>query len=175
MTAFLPGVPEPGEYHPAFVGYVEKARRFADPVAALATQGDDFLALLRTLPAEKRLYRYARGKWSVQQLLGHITDAERVFAYRALRIGRADQTPLPGFDENPWAMAAEAERCDWGELIEEFAMVRRATILLLRHFPEAAWMRSAVVNGAPLSVRALAYILHGHVEHHIDILRERYL
>ena len=108
-------------------------------------------------------------------MLGHITDTERIFAYRALRVARNDQTPLPSFDQDPYVAASEAERCDWSELLEEFEHVRRASILLLRHLPQTAWTRTGTASGAPVSVRALAYIMIGHVEHHLDLLRERYL
>lgn len=174
MSAFIPGLPQPGEYHPAFAGYVAKAQAFADPVERLNRQLDEILGLLSPLGAARRLYRYAPGKWSVQELLGHITDAERIFAYRALRIGRADRTPLPGFEENAYVAAAQAGNCVWEELIAEFEHVRRSSVLLFQHLPEAAWLRAGIVNEASLSVRALAYITIGHVAHHLDILRERY-
>ena len=108
-------------------------------------------------------------------MLGHLTDTERVMAYRAMRIGRADQTPLASFDENTFAAAAEADRADWSDLLDEFNHVRRATILMLRRLPEPAWIRIGTASDAPISVRALAYIMIGHVAHHLEILRERYL
>jgi hypothetical protein len=174
MSAFLPGIPEPGEFNPAFAGYVDKARSFADPVQKIEQQLDEMLSLLRPLHAGKQMHRYAAGKWSVKQVLGHITDAERIFSYRLLRIARADPTPLPPFEENAYVTASEVERCEWSELIAEFQHVRRSTILLLRHIPEAAWRRMGTSSGAPTSVRALAYIMIGHVAHHLGILRERY-
>ena len=108
-------------------------------------------------------------------MLGHIIDAERVFAYRALRIARADPAPLAGFDENSYVVAAQAEQCDFGELLAEFEHVRKSSVLLLRRLPEAAWTRAGISNDAPVSVRALAYIMIGHVAHHLGILHERYL
>ena len=175
MPAFLPGRPQPSEYHAAFAGYVAKAESFEDPVAKLTAQLEELLGLLAPLHAEKRLHRYAPGKWSVQEVLGHLTDAERIFAYRALRIARGDATPLAGFDENAYVAAAEAERCDWNELLLEFEHVRRSSVLQFRHLPEAAWAAMGTSNHAPVSVRALACIMIGHVTHHLDILRERYL
>lgn len=174
MSAFIPGLPQPGEYHPAFAGYVAQAQAFADPVAGLNLQLDELLGMLRPLGAARRLHRYAPGKWSVQEMLGHMTDTERIFTYRALRIGRADRTPLPGFEENHYVAAAQAENCGWEELIAEFEHVRRASVLLFQHLPESAWLRAGIVNDTSLSVRALAYITLGHVAHHTDILRERY-
>lgn len=175
MSSFNPGVPQPGEYNRAFGGYVDKARPFADPIPKLDQQLHDLLSLLRPLDAGKQLYRYAPGKWSVKELLGHIIDTERVFAYRALRVARADQTPLASFEQDAFVAAAEIEPCDWSELLEEFEHVRRASILMLRHLPEAAWARTGTASDAPISVRALAYIMIGHVEHHLEILRQRYI
>lgn len=175
MSAFNPGLPQTGEYNPAFAGYVSKARAFAAPIDRLEQQLHELLSLLGPLNSDKRLYRYAPGKWSVQQILGHLSDTERIFAYRALRVARADQTPLPSFEQDGYVVASEVERCGWTELLAEFEHVRRASILLLRHLPEAAWTRTGTASGAPISVRALAYIMIGHVEHHLEILRQRYL
>ncbi len=175
MGNFIPGTPQPGEYNPAFSGYVNKALAVSDPLQKLSDQLGEALSLLRPLDENQQQFRYAPGKWSVQEMLGHIIDTERIFSCRALRVARADQTPLPSFDQDPYVAAAEFERCDWIELLEEFEHVRRATILLLKHLPDAAWSRSGTASNAPITVRALAYILIGHVEHHLDILRERYL
>jgi uncharacterized damage-inducible protein DinB len=174
MSTFQPGVPQPGEYSPALAGYIGKAKPFADPIQKLNEQLAEVLSLLRPIDQVKQHHRYAPGKWSVKEVLGHLIDAERIFAYRVLRVGRTDQTPLPSFDENVYAAASEAERQDWNEMLEEFEHVRKASILLLRHLPEAAWTRTGTASGAPISVRALAYIMIGHVAHHLDILRERY-
>jgi hypothetical protein len=175
MTGFRPGIPQPGEYNPFYETYIGKSRPFPDPIQKLHEQHDEVLSLFRPLNAEKQSIRYAPGKWSVKEVLGHLIDAERVMTYRAMRIARADQTPLPGFDENTFVAEAQTENCDWNELLSEFSHVRHATILLFRHIPEAAWLRTGTANGAPLSVRALAYIVAGHTTHHLTILRERYL
>jgi uncharacterized damage-inducible protein DinB len=175
MSRFIPGPPEASEYNPAFAGYVVKAQAVADPAADLGNQLDELLSLLRALSSEKRLHRYAPGKWSIQELLAHIIDTERIFAYRALRIARGDETPLPSFDEQLYQASAESERCEWNELLEEFEFVRRANIKLFAHMPDSAWLRTGTVGGARTSVRALAYVMIGHVTHHLDILRQRYL
>jgi hypothetical protein len=175
MSTFVPGIPEPGEYQPAFEKYVRKADGHADPVKALTGQLEAVMQLLERLSPEKQNYRYAEGKWTVKEVLGHITDTERIFSYRTLRIARGDETPLPGFDENKYVQGAAFGECEWGEMLEEFEQVRRATISLLRHFPLEAWRREGISNQARISVRALAYILIGHVEHHLAILQERYL
>lgn len=172
---FQPGSPEPNEYNPYFEGYVSLTREVQDPAARLAEQMDEVLGLLGSLEPEVRLHRYAPGKWSIQEMVGHLTETERIFAYRLLRVSRGDQTPLPGFDENAYVVAAEAEKCGWDALVGEFAAVRLASVLLLGNLPEAAWTRMGSSNGHPMSVRAMAYIMIGHVEHHVAVLRERYL
>jgi hypothetical protein len=175
MTPFIPGAPQPDEYKPHFAGYVAKAAGVADPVQALTEQLGELCRLLEPLDTAAQLHRYAPGKWSVKEVAGHITDTERVMSYRLLRVARADQTPLPGFDENLFVTNARFDECAWADLLEEFRHVRHASILLLRHLPEAAWTRRGVSPEHPTSVRALAYILFGHAAHHLDILRERYL
>jgi hypothetical protein len=166
--------PSPGEYGSAFAGYVIKANSVTDPVAALASQLDELHTLLRPLNAEQWRHRYAPDKWSLQELLGHITDTERIFAYRALRIGRGDTTPLPGFDQDPYVLAAEADRCDPTALLSEFIYVRQSTIAMCRTFPEAAWSRSGTVGNGPMTTRAMIFITYGHAAHHLEIVRERY-
>jgi len=175
MTTFHPGIPELTEYNEHFEGYVAKGRAFADPIQKLDGQLNEVLSLLRPLDTSRQLHRYAPEKWSIKEMTGHLIDAERIMSYRALRIARADQTPLAGFEENGYVTAAETERVDWNELLEEFTHVRQSSILMFRHLPEAAWRRTGTSNGSPTSVRALAYILIGHVAHHLEILRERYL
>jgi uncharacterized damage-inducible protein DinB len=175
MSIFLPGVPRPGEYAPFFGGYIAKAQDCADPVQKLGEQMSEFLDLLQELDEEKQLYRYAPGKWSVKDVVGHLIDAERIFAYRALRIARGDQTPLAGFDENAYVPAAEADRSDWQTLLEEFIVVRRTSVLMVGRMPDEAWMRTGTASNNAISVRALVYIMIGHVAHHFEILRERYL
>jgi hypothetical protein len=175
MPSVLPGLPAANEYAPAFERYILRAVQFPNPVEALATQSADFVALLRSLDPQKRLYRYAPGKWSIQQMLGHVIDAERVFAYRALTAARKDSNKLPPFEEDDWVAAAHIEAYDWEELVEEFAQVRAATVHFFQHLSPDAWTRTVTANSAPASVRALAYITLGHVAHHTSILRERYL
>jgi hypothetical protein len=175
MRIFLPGVPEPGEYSEFFAGYVAKAQPCSDPVKKLEEQLALFWELMGPLDEKTQLHRYAPGKWSVKEMVGHVIDAERIFAYRALRIGRADQTPLPGFDENSYVEASEADRCDWRLLLEEFTHVRTASYLMLGRMPEAAWTRRGTASGAPISMRGMAHVMIGHVAHHMEIVRTRYL
>jgi len=175
LQSITPGRPEPNEYAPFFGGYIAKAQAVEDPVAALEAQLDEVLALLRPLDVEKQLHRYAPGKWSIKEVINHLTDAERIFSYRAMRVARKDQTPLPAFDENTYVSAAESEKVEWDSLLKEFELVRRSTIQMLRNLPEAAWIRIGLASGAPISVRAMVLIIYGHVAHHLGILRERYL
>lgn len=156
------------EYAPHFERYVALAPE--DVVGALAGQLDETIALFETADGD---FRYAPGKWTVRQVLGHIIDTERIFAYRALRIARGDQTPLAGFEQDDYVRYAPA--CSMGRLIEEFRAVRQATVLLFRNMDEAAWLRRGVAGGNPVSVRALAFVLAGHELHHRRQLQEKYL
>lgn len=175
MSTFLPGKPGVGEYAEFYAKYVNAAGAFDQPVDRLAEQLEDVLNFFRAVDPAKRKYRYAEGKWSIQDLVQHMTDTERVFSYRALRVGRGDTTSLPGFDENAFAANADADNAEWDDLVQEFSLVRQATMALFAHLPEAAWQRIGTASNHPVSTRALAWIMVGHVEHHLEILRERYL
>ncbi len=175
MNAFLPGLPPDEEVPEFFRGYVSKAIPFPDPVARLVAQKHELLGMLQSLPGAKRSHRYAGGKWTIAEVLGHLIDAERIFAYRALRIGRRDQTPLSPFEENSYVVAADSASVPWESLLDEFASVRDSTILLLRNLPDKAWTNMGIASGRAISVRALAFVMVGHVDHHTGVLRDRYL
>ena len=145
-----------------------------DVVSTLSSQIGDTLALLRGLPASVSTYRYAPDKWSIKQVLGHLSDSERVFAYRALRIGRGDTTPLPSFDERAYATAMQAGERTVADLVQEWGAVRQATLALFRHLPASSWQRRGIASDHPISVRALAYVIAGHVRHHFEVLDARY-
>src|SRR3954471_5152920 len=151
--------PPPAEYHPAFAGYMARVHSVTDPVAQLAVQLDEMLAVLGALDRPQWLHRYAPGKWSLQELFGHVIDTERIFSYGALRIARADAPSLPGFEQDPYVEAAQADQCDPALLLSEFEHVRRSTILMCRNFPEAAWSRIGTASNGPMSTRAMVYIL----------------
>ena len=119
-------------------------------------------------------FRYAAGTWSVKELLGHMADAERVFAYRLLRIGRGDATPLAGFDEEPWVRAARYDRRSPAEVLADWTAVREATMTLVAGLPDEAWDRRGTANGAGITARALLYVIVGHAEHHVAVLADRY-
>jgi len=146
-----------------------------DILGTLQAQLDMTLSALTGISEEKSLHRYAADKWSIRQLLNHVADTERVFAYRALWFARGFDTALPGFDQNVAVPAAAAEQFSWASHVEDFRGVRAATLTFFRNLPEEAWDRSGVASGNPVTVRALAYIIAGHVAHHIAILQERYL
>jgi DinB superfamily len=145
-----------------------------DAVPSLSARYAPLLALLRPLDEAKALYRYAPGKWSIKESLTHITDVERVMSYRALRIGRADETPLPGFDENVYVPNSRAEDRPLADLCAELLAVRESTLTLLGSFDAAALVRRGTSNAGPISVRALLWIIAGHERHHTRILADRY-
>jgi uncharacterized damage-inducible protein DinB len=173
--SIIPGVPEAGEYGPGFEKYVKLARGATDPVGALQRQGEEVAAMFDKLTPGEQLHRYAEGKWSVQQLLHHLIDCERVFVYRALSVARKDPAPLAPFEEDEYAAAAESELWDWAELVDEYRQVRGATVSFFSHLTPEAWKRAGISNGKTITVRASAYIALGHVAHHLGVLRERYL
>ncbi|MDB4907899.1 MAG: DinB-like domain protein [Gemmatimonadetes bacterium] len=146
-----------------------------DVVAMLAQQLDDTESLLASIGEEGSMHRYAEGKWSVKEVVSHVSDTERIFAYRALRFARADATPLPGYDENAYAPMAGADARPLDALVAELRAVRRATVATLQGFPPEAAQRRGSANGAQMSVRALAWTIAGHELHHRNVLRERYL
>jgi hypothetical protein len=166
--------PEPGEFAPYYTRYIE-AVPDGDLLLLLEEGAEEVLNLLRAFGEERAGHRYAPGKWSVKEVVGHVADTERVFAYRALRFARGDATPLPGFEQDAYVMAAGFDRRSLADLAEEFADVRKATLKLLAGFDAPALMRSGVASGHPLTTRAAAWIIAGHEQHHAQVLRERYL
>jgi DinB superfamily len=142
---------------------------------ALESQLRDTTVLFSSISEEKSLHRYAPEKWSMREVLNHVNDTERVFAFRALWFGRGFSGPLPSFDQNTGASAAQADRYPWADHVQEFRNIRQATVTLFRNLPDEAWARSGIASGMLVTVNALAYIIAGHAAHHIAILQERYL
>ncbi len=167
------GEPEVTECGPYFEDYVALVRG-AGILETLAGQVATIRRALSALPDSRAGFRYAEGKWSVREVIGHCSDAERVFGVRALCFARGESAALPGFDDKLYAGAAAHDLVPLSELLDEFAAVRAATLALLRHLPPEAWRRTGVAAGKPVSVRALAFIMAGHVAHHVAILRDRY-
>lgn len=166
--------PDTSEHSPYYSRYIDRVPP-GDIIGQLARQQDDTFRLLANLGADKAEYRYAPGKWSIKEVIGHVADAERIFAYRALRIGRGDATPLASFDENTYVPTGEFGARSLGDLLDELKTVRAATTALYRGFPASAMTRIGTASNAPCSVRALAWIIAGHELHHVNLLRERYL
>ena len=166
--------PAAGEYLPYYDRYISLVHE-DDALEALKRQRDEMLPLLRALSEAQGALRYAPGKWSIKQVLGHVTDGERVFAYRAMRFARADATPLPGFDENAYVSSATFDAESLADLVDALESVRRSSIALFRGLEESAWTRRGEANGAEVTVRALAYIIAGHAQHHTRLIQERYL
>ena len=166
--------PSTGEYASYYAQYVEQVPE-GDLLAVLERQRDETLALLAELPADKQTHRYAAGKWSVKELVGHVLDTERVFTYRALRMARGDATPLPGFDQDVFVAGADFDARDWQGLLDEFQSVRASTLSLLGSLSEENLVREGRASDSPFTPRALFCVLTGHEVHHRRVLRERYL
>lgn len=173
MSAALIPRPEASEYGPFYKNYISQVPD-GDLLTILDAQRRDTQRLLGALPEAKALHRYAPGKWSVKEVVGHVTDSERVFSYRALRFARGDAQPLAGFDETAWVPAAAFDRRSLPDLLAELEAVRRATIALFRGCDAAALARKGTANNLEITVRALAWVIAGHERHHVGILRERY-
>jgi uncharacterized damage-inducible protein DinB len=165
--------PERGEYDPYFQRYVDLVPD-GDIVTTLSSQIDRTMALLRNVPEENTGESYAPGKWSIKEVIGHVIDTERIFAYRALRIGRNDKTPLAGFEQDDYVAATNFNARTLAGLLEEFAIVRSASIHLLKHFTDAEWLRRGTANQKEITARAMAYNIAGHELHHVGVLKSRY-
>ena len=165
--------PAPTEFGPFYTDYIALVPE-NDILPAMASQLDEMLALLRSVSEAESMVRHAPYTWSTKEVVGHLIDGERIFTYRALRFAREDATPLPSFDENPYVTSGAFDRLPLAALVEEFDMVRRASLALFRNLPAEAWNRRGVANKAEISVNAVAYIVVGHVRHHGGILRKRH-
>lgn len=168
------GRPESGEAAPYYFTYIDQVEG-DDVLRVLEGQLEELPAFFATISEEKSVHRYAVDKWSIRQVLGHLNDTERLFAFRALWFARGFETPLPSFDQNVSVAGAESDRVGWAAHVEEFRRVRLATLSLFKNLPADAWMRSGIASEKPFTVRALAFVAAGHTTHHVRILRERYL
>jgi hypothetical protein len=166
--------PEPTEYQPYYARYISLVPA-ADLAQTLDAQLAESLPMLRAIGEQKSLHRYAAGKWSIKEVLGHLIDAERIFTYRAPRFARNDQTPLPGFDQDPYVSAANFDARRWDDLVAEFEHVRRSSILFFGALTPEEMVRCGTASQNAITVRALGYIVAGHELHHMAILRDRYL
>lgn len=174
-TARLIEKPREGEYPPYAHIYIDLLPDDGLILEHLADNLEITREFIESIPEDRLLYRYAEGKWTIKEVLGHVVDDERIYAYRALRFARNDPTELPGFEQDHYARYSAANERDVGEILDEFSLVRRSTIALFKSMDGAALMRTGVADGKRVSVRALAYHIAGHELRHRNILRERYL
>ncbi len=165
--------PKSGDYAPYYQKYLDAASTVDDALDLLGQQSD-VLAFMRTWPEDRAGHRYAEGKWTVTQVIGHMSDTERVFAYRLLRIARGDATPLAGFDENAYQLEAGFEGRTVASVVAELRAVRQASLTLIRSLDAAALDRAGTASDQRVTARALAWLIAGHFAHHTAILKERY-
>jgi len=168
------GRPQEGDAAPYFAPYMNQVPG-DDVLAVIESQLDELLALFAGIPEEASLHRYAPDKWSIRQVLSHVTDTERALAFRALWFARGFTTPMPSFDQHIAAAGAAADSVSWSAHVDEFQHVRESTISLFRNMPDEGWRRSGIASGQHVTVLALAFVIAGHAAHHAGILRERYL
>ena len=165
--------PSAAEFASFYAGYVSLVPE-ADIMRVLEGQADDVRLQTRAFIPKREEFRYAPGKWSVREVLGHVTDAERVFGFRAFCFSRGDENALPSFEQDDYVARAGFDRCSLADLVQEFGQLREANLTALRRLDDAAWRRMGTASGKPVSVRALAYIMAGHVRHHLHVLSTRY-
>lgn len=167
--------PQEGEFAPdtiRYIGLLPDDGLVLKHLADNCRTTEDFIL---SLPAEKLSYRYAEGKWTIKEILVHIIDDERIYSYRALRFARNDQTELPGFEQDDYAIYSRANERDINNILQEFRTVRAATISLFESLDSTALLRAGVANEKIMSVRAAAYHIAGHEMRHLKIIKERYL
>ncbi len=166
--------PETDEYASSYAGYVDLVPE-SDVIAVLRDQIGELSALKEEVGEAKAGYSYAEGKWTIKQLIGHLADCERIFAYRGLRIVRRDETPLPGFEQDDYIAASRADERPIEGLLNEIILLRQANMFLFEDLNEEDWAAAGTASDNHITVRAIAFIMAGHVRHHLNILRERYL
>jgi uncharacterized damage-inducible protein DinB len=166
--------PDTDEYAPYYGTYINEVTG-SDALPALVAQRSSTAGFLAGISATKAGYRYAPGKWSLREVIGHLSDAERIFSYRLLRFARGDETPLATFDENAYVPAGEFERRSLADVAREFSAVRDATLALVLGLDEAKLARRGVASGKTMSARAMAWVIAGHETHHLRVIREKYL
>lgn len=168
------GRPSPDELNTYFATYVAKTKS-DDLLAALANAAQELVAVLEKVPPDREKFRYAEGKWSIKEVVQHVIDTERIFAFRALCFARQEPSELPGFDENSYAANSGADARTLGSLVQEYKVVSASTEALFRSFRSADLLRLGTANGSRMSARAMGWTIAGHCKHHVTILHERYL
>jgi len=169
-----PGRPERSEANEHMLGYIGQVGE-GDIRVILGDQAVEVAELCAGVSEDASLRRYEPGKWSMREALGHVSDTERVFAYRAMWFARGIEGALPGFDQNQAAVGAPGDALSWNTHAAEFAAVRAASVVLFQNLPDEAWLRAGEASGHRFTVRAMAYVVAGHVAHHLRLFRERYL
>jgi hypothetical protein len=167
--------PAAEDYVADFADYVAEIADDEDVLVVRAHQLDEALTRLGAADSSRGEHRYAPGKWSLSEVVGHLSDTERVFASRALWIARGEPTPLPPYDDQRWVSQTGAEHRALADMVEEWGHVRRATLALFRHLTSEAWRRRGTAGDGPITVRALAYVIAGHTRHHLRVVEARYL
>lgn len=167
--------PTSEEYAPFYAGYIEFATKRGDVFSAMTQQLDEMKSALGKLSDKQARFRNGPEEWSIKEIISHLTDGERVFSYRMLRISRNDKTPLPGFEQNDYVKESGADEIPLEDLLNEFEFLRRANIIAVKGLSEEASQRVGTASTAQISARALIYIMVGHVEHHMASLNEKYL
>ena len=166
--------PEKGEYAEYYDRYISLVEE-TDIVAVLENQHTELHDFLNKITEEQSHFAYAADKWTIKEVIGHMTDGERIFAYRALRISRTDQTPIEGFEQDGYIENSNFNSTPLSELTEELLLTRKANLIFFKNLKDEAWLRAGTASENAVSVRALAYIMAGHIRHHLKILNERYL
>jgi len=174
MTEYLSTKPDASEYAEYYGRYIKLVPE-GNILNILETQIDETLQLVENLNDHQANFRYGDGKWSIKEMVGHISDTERVFSFRGLCFGRNDKTPLPSFEQNGYVENGDFDSRSLLDLTDEFRAIRKATLVLFKSFAESVWMRRGTASGFEFTVRAVAYIISGHELHHRYILKERYL
>ncbi len=166
--------PQPDEYGSFFTGYIQRVPQNADIIAFLSNQPDELKTLLQNVNDEQANSRPAPGEWSIKEIIGHLNDTERIFAYRALRFARGDSTALPGFEQNDYVTATDFNARSLSDLLDEFTFQRRANVLCFKPLSTEEISRQGTASNTLISTRSLIFVLAGHVKHHIESLKTDY-
>ncbi len=161
--------------YPAYFGTYINHVQNDDCIVAMEENLSDFVTFIENISVEKYNYKYQEDKWTIKDIVRHIIDAERIFAYRALRFARFDRTPIPGFEENDYAANVNTSTIEMTDLLQEFILVRKSTIKLFESFTEEMLAAKGIASGKEISVLAIGFIISGHAIHHQNVVRERYL
>ena len=161
--------------YPAYFGTYINHVQYDDCIVAMEENLNDFVTLIENISVDKHNYKYQENKWTIKDIVRHIIDAERIFAYRSLRFARFDKTPIPGFEENDYATNVNTSSIEMADLLQEFILVRKSTIKLFESFTEEMLAAKGIASGKEISVLAIGFIISGHAIHHQNVIRERYL